>query len=768
MGDNPGAERDHHNFKQYALIEDSKGMTHSRADILNRLSGILGPPAQPSKLHDYTDVHASHYQLPEAYIGKNTLIQGWFNSNLVNKPENWQTRFALPIRENTEGLSIQWDQTEYSRNIIPETPYEAASRLAHTRKRTSQARVVRRGQAIMAESDFFRTREGLIEWYNEIEATKQSVQLTLNYDVMFAILTSSNYAKEYDKMNGGINPNNMYSNFKRELQSFACLNKGDSHGLDLAFEQARRQMLLHGVTPDMVIMDPRTMLHFAMVPEERRYHMFAGETGVKQYDAYNASDPAFTYRGLNCFVQTSFHTGTDGQDVSMLCRNTMIGEFAHAKKEATQPDVFPNYMDRLIYDQQHDKCEKISGKQALEYSCPDLLFAHMLKDNGGDTEDGRFNTLKHFFPMYFDKMNKENYRPSSEDSQMSESSKMAVNKITKSFDLNADKIAEFNKKPTNPAVDIYTHVQDAIFQISGAAGPTEWSWWSRMYELTVGLGYKAPFSIYIVRPFIEHKMLSMVVMKGGESTGTTLYGHSDFQISANTNNKTVEGHLTFHSKAIVYNPQNIYVLEDVQCLDYIAGGNTMWLGDETEIKESTSLSLGDKIKEAIKQRLASTGMNMTECGSMLAFYRPSKLTETNNDPLCFGIGMGPDRWQHLTQDTPSDKAFPGGNTFHQKYQQLFGFTNLYSSVDHVASMTGSYIRAGKHVNTIVFKGPSRFFTNAGSEQKVQLIPGVGHFGPDARDGDALWRRGDQMTMSQTRQLTTRGDVMPASVGANMP
>lgn len=728
-----------------APLEEYNGMTHSRADILNRLDKVLGAPAQPSKLNDYTDVHASHYQLPEAYIGKNDLLRGYFNSNLVNAPETWQTSRALPIKENHDGLVIQWDQSEYSRNIIPETPYEAASRLAHTRKRTSQARVVRRGQAIMAESDFFRTKEGLKEWYNEIEATRQSTQMTLNYDVMFAILTSSNHAREYDKQSGNINPANMYSNFKREIQCFAALNKGDSHGLDLAFEQARRQMLLYGVTPDMVIMDPRTMLHFAMVPEERRFHMYAGETGVKRYEAYNASDPAFSYRGLDCFVQTSFHTGTDGQDVSMLSRNTQVGEFYVMQKEPKQiVGTDKHYWNRFIYDEENDKVSKIDGLTALQHSCPEELYKMFLAEfPAGDTRSSK--VLKKMLGTLIG-----NFNPGELEAETtSESMASYLEEKVPKFEQLFGSQVEIEK-----VLRIYGHLDDAL---KDENLPTTFNWWRGLYNLTVAQGLGMGCQIILIRPFIEHNMLSMVVMKGGESTGTTLYGHSDFQISANTNNKTVEGHFTFHSKAIVYNPKNIYVLEDVQCLDYIAGGNVQFFGHK-EVDGTTNAKV-EGTKRDLAERLKST-TSMSGHGSMLAFFDPTIDTKSQ----CFGIGLGPDRWQYLNHNTTSPKNFPGGHEFHTKYSQMFGLHMLYSSVDHVASMTGSYMRTNKVINTVMFRGPSRYQVKEDSKMEYLLNPGLGHFGPDARDGDAIWRRGDQLNMAQTRQLTLQ-DHTPASVGS---
>ena len=50
-----------------------------------------------------------------------------------------------------------------------------------------------------------------------------------------------------------------------------------------------------------------------------------------------------------------------------------------------------------------------------------------------------------------------------------------------------------------------------------------------------------PFDVIIVRPFIEHNMMSCVMTVAGRDTGATLFGPADMQISANTSVKTIEG-----------------------------------------------------------------------------------------------------------------------------------------------------------------------------------------------------------------------------------
>ena len=57
---------------------------------------------------------------------------------------------------------------------------------------------------------------------------------------------------------------------------------------------------------------------------------------------------------------------------------------------------------------------------------------------------------------------------------------------------------------------------------------------------------------------------------------------------------------------------------------------------------------------------------------------------------------------------------------------------------------------GSTNNALCFLGPSRKF-NPQSGTYSTLIPGMGHWGPDARPGDARWRRGEAVSMMSARE-----------------
>lgn len=71
-------------------------------------------------------------------------------------------------------------------------PYEGVSRMTTSMKRKHRDRIVRRGLAMMIESDFYTTSAGREHFSNQLQSIRYCVQETCNYDVLFAYLTSHN------------------------------------------------------------------------------------------------------------------------------------------------------------------------------------------------------------------------------------------------------------------------------------------------------------------------------------------------------------------------------------------------------------------------------------------------------------------------------------------------------------------------------------------------------------------------------------------------
>ncbi len=110
----------------------------------------------PEKLKDYSEHHAVTHHFPDAYVGQNTKIRDTLNNLILNSPQTWQTSVGLPYFQIT-GTVVEWDEVRFDVRLMQRVPYEGTSRMQTSLRRRQRDRVVRRGLAMMIESDFVRS-----------------------------------------------------------------------------------------------------------------------------------------------------------------------------------------------------------------------------------------------------------------------------------------------------------------------------------------------------------------------------------------------------------------------------------------------------------------------------------------------------------------------------------------------------------------------------------------------------------------------------------
>ena len=68
-------------------------------------------------------------------------------------------------------------------------------------------------------------------------------------------------------------------------------------------------------------------------------------------------------------------------------------------------------------------------------------------------------------------------------------------------------------------------------------------------------------------------------MQAGAETGYSFYGHTDMQIAHDAGRKVGMAHYTGYFSALVVEPNNVYVFEDLFCQRYLGGmGVEFWSG----------------------------------------------------------------------------------------------------------------------------------------------------------------------------------------------
>ena len=184
----------------------------------------------------------------------------------------------------------------------------------------------------------------------------------------------------------------------------------------------------------------------------------------------------------------------------MLTRSSQIGEFYVMSPPQVNPGKNAQYScDILIFDEESDRHVRVTWAEALAACC-----IEQAAGEGGEATPGIDATTKLSYPT--DKMDE------------------------KGGDL-ADwfkRADDWRKATGDEAVEMTADAYQALDK---------------------------DIRIVVARPFIEHLMHNVIMTVSGRDTGATLFGPADMQLSANTQVKTIEGHVSAHAlKPVVSRP----------------------------------------------------------------------------------------------------------------------------------------------------------------------------------------------------------------------
>jgi len=116
-----------------------------------------------------------------------------------------------------------------------------------------------------------------------------------------------------------------------------------------------------------------------------------------------------------------------------------------------------------------------------------------------------------------------------------------------------------------------------------------------------------PLDVILTRPWMTYKMSSVIVMKAGKETGETIIGQQDFQMSSNTQDRTLEASYMYYGKAIVKKSRNVIVAPRVFCQGYISGNNTEYVTMDTIEKQISQRSGIFEGRESLLSLLVTVG-----------------------------------------------------------------------------------------------------------------------------------------------------------------
>jgi len=699
-----------------------KTFAPSREDVLSNLAFFFGDPAVPEKLRDYSEHHAMTYHFPDAYYGQNTKIRETLNNLILKSPQEWQTNVALPFVK-IEGTTVEWDELHFDVRLLQRVPYEGVSRMQTSLRRRHRDRVVRRGIGMTIESDFYSTDQGRQHFRDQLTSIRYCVQETCNFDALFSYLNSGNYDFRYD-LSKGLRPRrSVRTAMAHEILMYSIVQK-EGLGLDKAIEEVKHRMSRYQVSPNMLIVPPQLLLYLATAPEEKIKYTEGGERAVANFEAGMAGYETRAFRGLGVFVSMPYEVSDDQDSVQMLQRSSQVGEFYRMMPPAVwnKGQVLPGqYMDVLVYDEEGDQLKHISFQQAL--------FA-----TGAQNEGSSGNLL----------LNKLVGNTTASPNNFKDG--LAVK--------GTDMLRKDGKKDTAATAKLEElHTQTLTVQLLIEA---------------VELGIWVPICITLVRPFIEHLMMSTVCTVSGRDTGATLFGPADMQISANTSVKTIEGHYTCHTKSVITKPQNVYVMRDIMCSGYVAGGNCRFFGLPSGGSQIfTKPSEPGDVQRSLNERLSFADDAAGEYASMLAFLSPygEEAAASRDQVISISDRLLP--WEIAKNADPSKKYFPGGQEGYNQYSQAWNLGQVHFGEDVRATENMAFMSQGAVNNSLCIVGPHRKY-NPFAQNFFELVPGQGHFGPDAIPGDARWRRGESVSLKTARDSMVSLEVAAHSQLALRP
>jgi len=648
----------------------------SKEDVLQNLQYFFGAPVAPEKLKDYSEHHAMTYHFPDAYAGQNTKIRDTLNNLILKSPQNWQTTVGLPFFQ-IEGTVVEWDEVKFDVRLMQRVPYEGVSRMQTSLRRKHRDRVVRRGLALIIESDFYATDAGRAHFADQLTSIRYCVQETCNFDCLYAYLTAANYDFSYDRSKNLRPKRNIKSAMNHEIMLYGIAQK-EQMGFDKAVEECKYRMSRYGVTPNMLVLPPQMLLYMALAPEQKLTYKEGGPAAEARFEGGVAGMEARAFRGCGVMTSEPFEVSDDNESLQMLTRNSQVGEFYVLAPPQVKPkgeDGGLHTCDIMVFDEERDSHVRITWEAALEATLvQDEEFYNGAKDT--TMQDGDKNTTK-----------------------------------LSDWKTAAEAWSEFNKGKI-------TSVEE-------------------FKELNPNI------RIVLAHPFIEHMMHNVILAVAGRDTGATLFGPADMQLSANTQVKTIEGHYTGHFKAVVTKPQNVLVMRDVACAGYVAGCNTRWFAQGDEGGKMTMR----KAQDSIQSRLSFANDDVDRYASMLAF--PCLEGQFNSGQLDTVMSVTTRLLPWEVNNAGLHSSFPGGDLMFSKYNAALQLSQVHYGEDMKAAENQDFISQGSTNNATCFLGPHRKY-DPFTKSFMSLVPGQGHFGPDAIPGDARWRRGESVSLKTAR------------------
>ena len=268
------------------------------------------------------DAKARHesYNLPEAYKGKSKHLEDVLDFMRREEDEFYTTKL-LPW-ELTDDIHIQWQIFRFDRTLADIEPEQGVPRLITAQTDSRSDQLVRRGLAFQLEHGFFDTEQGRKHYVMNLQQITDAVRTTAYFGVMHALLTGKNHYKEWRKRFDRT-PKRRHNVLKYEKNMWGLLQKS-LKGLYIMDAEVKHDMKLNGVTPNVMVLPSKASIYAQMVPSLETKYL---ERGQGAHEALASGKMNATFRGSEVFEANSFDVDFSHENVDLLTRDRMIGEY---------------------------------------------------------------------------------------------------------------------------------------------------------------------------------------------------------------------------------------------------------------------------------------------------------------------------------------------------------------------------------------------------------------------------------------------------------
>ena len=505
---------------------------------LDQYESIFGPAGRDVKQDLQRHKRHQRWHLPDALKGHNQFLTDRVDGLITDATNSPFTRNILPYKylENPD-QKLKWNVYSFDEGIASRVPYEAAARVLPQSKKSFAGFTVRHGLAIAMEHNFMMSPAGRENFKNQLTQLVGSIQLTNDLDVHVALLQAPSYQKQmsekyYDQSKTVTQAARQYTDL------FGIMQK-TPNALDFLIEDAKNHLKTWGAqAPSFLMCNGKLTTQLTMLPEKTNY-LTNGPDGLARL----AAGPELpSYRGLSIIHGRKFSLDTGTAPRDLLRRKVRVAEYHHIpwnEHRAGQQFEF--------YDQSRDTMFRVSWKDLLHHAGFDgsgSAFETAVR-HAGDIDMASISTKR----------------------KMTEGARNALERDV----ADAQKLVETSKQELNEMQPNDPNIADAKKTLTDAQ--------KTLRGIEDDLNDEVPkVDLFIVRPNIEHEMMSIIMGRGGtQELGCTFWGQTELSCYDDSQHGIWGMSYKYHERAMVTNEKNLIRVYDVAFDGYNGGMDQKFL-----------------------------------------------------------------------------------------------------------------------------------------------------------------------------------------------